>query len=290
MDSPHFDVVLATFAYPHGLAARRLARALGIPYVIKARGSDLHALPASGLRRDLAAEAVRHADAVVAVSRNLADIALALGAAAEKVHVLHNGIDLGQFHIRERSESQHALGLPLQGPVALFVGNLLPVKGLDILLHALSRLKTGMLYIAGEGPLRGALLRQVATLSLGERVRFLGTVGRADLVIWMNAADVLVLPSRNEGCPNVVLEAMACGTPVVASRVGAVPDLLHADCGRTVEPRNPEALAEALHAAWARTWDRVAIRRRVDGLSWERSAERLFDILRAVTTPRKDGA
>ena len=282
-----FDVVVATFAYPHGLAARELARELGIPYVIKARGSDLHALPPSGPRRQRTAEAVRDADAVVAVAGNLARIARDLGAAEERVHVLPNGIDAGDFTIIPREAARERLALPTTGKLALFVGSLLPVKGIDTLLAALQRPSLeGMgltLAMAGQGPL-AQLIRDAATANQAVDIRLLGHASRDEVALWMNAADCLVLPSRNEGCPNVVLEALACGTPVVATEVGAVPDLLDAQCGRMAPAGNSGALATALAETLKDKWNRNDIRMKVAHRSWEENAKTLRRILEGVVT------
>jgi glycosyltransferase involved in cell wall biosynthesis len=279
-----FDVVLATFVYPHGRSALALAPELGVPYVIKARGSDLHALPARGRRRKRTAEAVRGAAAVVCVSSNLARIAADLGADEDRTHVLPNGVDAERFRLMPREEARRRLGLPADRPTVLFVGSLLPVKGIDVLLDAAEQLfaqsEDACLLIAGEGAQRGLVDKRKA--ALGCRLLTLGHVERDSVPLWMNAADVLVLPSRNEGCPNVVLEALACGTPVVASRVGAVPDLLDAACGAIVRPGQTEELARALAMALREDWDRTAIRRRAEGRTWADNARTLFGILRTA--------
>jgi len=287
-----FDVILATFAYPHGAAARVLARELGIPYAIKTRGSDLHSLPAGGKVRTRTAEALRGAAAVVAVSGNLASIATDLGAAPERVHLLPNGIDAGAFPMLPRQEARGKLGIEGTRALVLFVGHLLPVKGVDILVESLRddsfRVPWGDVdvVLAGEGPMRSwveANRRERRELP----VRLLGRLSREQVALWMNAADVVVLPSRNEGCPNVVLEALCCGTPVVAARVGGVPDLLDDSCGVLCRPEDPGALATALGEALGRRWDRTAIRRRVEGMSWEKNARQLHEILRAASAPER---
>jgi len=285
-----FDAIVSTFAYPHGLAAKRLAREMGLPYVIKARGSDLHGLPATGARRERAADAVRDAAAVVAVAPNLARIARELGAREENVHVLTNGIDADNFRIEPREDARRSLGLAPDRKVALFVGDLRPVKGIDTLIGALAddclSERRPLLAMAGEGPLRKTVLRQAKDLGIADRVRLLGRVGREEVSQWMNAADALVLSSRNEGCPNVVLEALACGTPVVASKVGAVPDLLDDACGLMVPPRDAPALARALREALDRSWDREEIRARVADRSWTKNAEAFYRILQSVASKR----
>jgi len=293
-DPPAIDVVLATFAYPHGLAARQLAKRLGVPYAIKVRGSDLHSLPPAGKRRHLTAQALRGAAAVVAVSRSLARIACELGADAESVHVLPNGVDTEGFPLIDRTDARCRLGLSEDGGLVLFVGNLVPVKGLDVLLEALrldarsgGAAQQYSVAIAGSGPLRRWLARRIAAGGLGGRVRVLGELGRQEVALWMNAADALVLPSRNEGCPNVVLEALSCGTPVVASRVGAVPELINGTCGIQVEPGDAEGLATGLRSCLSGGWDRQAIRLRVKDMSWQANAEKLFSILRNIVYGRE---
>lgn len=299
-----FDSVLATFAYPHGLAAKYLAADLGIPYAIKVRGTDLHGLMPGTHRSKLTAEALRSASAIIAVSSNLARIAASLGAPAARIHLLTNGIDADRFRIIERTDARKQLGLPAEGRIVLFVGSLLPVKGIDILLEAIgttllrnphnvapppsgenSQPGTATLRplfaIAGKGPLQG-LIEKHANNAPGS-IRLLGQLAREEICLWMNAADVLALPSRNEGCPNVVLEALACGTPVVASKVGAVPDLLYDDSGILVEPVTPSALAHAIHQALARAWDRAAIRQCVEHKSWPENARALYHLLRRAT-------
>jgi glycosyltransferase involved in cell wall biosynthesis len=290
--SERYDVVLATFGCPHGYAAMRLAAEMGIPYVVKVRGSDLHTVPRSSAQGRQTAEALRRAAAVVAVSGNLAAIALEAGAPPKRVHVLSNGVDVEAFPLVPREEARKILGLAKgTGQIVLFVGNLLPVKGVDVLLQALcpegATPDAGdrpMAVLAGDGPIAAWAARQAARGGLGDRVRFLGQTPRRAVSLWMNAADVLVLPSRNEGCPNVVLEALSSGTPVVASRVGAVPDLVDETCGLIVEPGDPTALSGAIRAALSRDWDRAALRRRVEGMTWEANAERLYEILAAAVS------
>lgn len=282
------DVILATFAYPLGPAAKQLADEMGVPYVVKARGSDLHQLPASGSRRRRTATALREAAGVVPVSSNLARIAEDLGARPERIHVLLNGVDFERFPMLPRREARDKLGVETDGPVVLFVGNLVPVKGVDALLDAMA---TGgserfRLAVAGDGELKGKLQRRASRAGLDGRVRFLGRISREDVALWMNAADVVALPSRDEGCPNVVLESLSCGTPVVASAVGAVPDLLDGCCGMTVAPGDAGGLGDALGAALERTWDRSAIRHRVEGMSWESNGRKLYEMLEQVVTDR----
>ena len=204
-----FDVILATFAYPHGLAAKRLAERMGVPYLIKARGSDLHSLPASGARRELTAEAVRGAAGIVAVSRTLADIALQLGAKPDGVRVLTNGIDAEAFQALDRAGARRELGLPESGRLVLFVGSLLPVKGIDVLMEAFLAMRARnpalfvqtQLLVAGEGPKRSWIARRVAGEGLSGSVKLLGHVGRGQIARLMSAADVPGAAEPQRGLP-----------------------------------------------------------------------------------------
>ncbi len=282
-------VLMATFAYPAGRAAMELAVEMEVPYVVKVRGTDLHSLPSDGPVRRRTIEALRNADAVVAVSSNLAQIAEELGTPSGRVYVLPNGVDSDRFPLRPRQSARAELGLDASRRVVLFVGNLLPVKGVDVLLKAVKQYSSAgsheqrtLFAVAGDGPMRRVLKSATEELPANVDLRALGQIGREEVGVWMNAADVLVLPSRNEGCPNVVLEAMCCGTPVVASAVGAVPDLLTSESGTMVPPDDPEELASALISALLKRWDRASIRRRVRRMSWERNARTLQRILRDV--------
>jgi len=285
-----YDVVLATFAYQLGEAARRVARKLGVPYVVKARGSDLNTLPSAGGRRRRTAQALQDAAAVVPVSEALARTVIELGACPGRVHRLPNGVDLEQFRVASREEARRELGLTPEGKLLLFVGSLLPVKGLDVLLDAVPQCATRSMHtvIAGSGPLAGELARRRDTRGLHGAVSFIGQVGRDSVVTWMNAADAVVLPSRNEGCPNVVLEALACGTPVVASNVGAVPDIVTGDAGRTVPPEDAAELAAAIDEVLGMEWDREAVRAQVEGMTWQANAKKLYDVLCRAAGPRGD--
>jgi len=212
---------------------------------------------------------------VVVLSRAMVDPVRTLGVAEERIVVQYNGVDLESFREREVASTRRALGLPLDRSIVLFVGNLVPVKGPDVLLDAFARLVSAMqepplLVVAGGGRLRPALEQTVGSARLSEHVRFVGARPHSEIPQWISASDVLCLPSRMEGCPNVILEAFASGRPVVASSVGGVPELVLDDRGVLVPPGDPEALARGLTAALARRgWDAATIRQSVAHLTWD---------------------
>ncbi|HEY8683240.1 MAG TPA: glycosyltransferase [Rhodanobacter sp.] len=282
-----YDCVLASWGYPDAVAAGWLARMLGIPYVVKVHGSDLNVQASHALRRPQIRSALRRAGAVVAVSRALADKAVAMGAAATQVYTLYNGVDGQRFAPGSKTAARERLGLSSSELLLLYVGNLKRSKGCVDLLEALpallARQPTARLLFVGRGPCAAELLERAAALGCADRLQLAGAVAHDQLGDWFRAADLLCLASHNEGVPNVVLEAMACGTPVVASRVGGIPEVVPEYAGILVPPREREALSAALIDASARDWDAAAIALHARGFRWDDNVARLDRILQAAT-------
>jgi glycosyltransferase involved in cell wall biosynthesis len=253
------DLVFAPWAYPDGWAATRLAKRYGLPVVIKCHGSDVLFLDQHPSRRRPTVEAVRSADGVVAVSRHLGDRLLELGVKSERMRVLIDGVDQEAFCPGPQNLARRLLGLAEGPPVLLFVGNLVPVKGVDVLISACGKLANmgvaHRLVVIGDGPLKAMLQRQAESLGLRETVQFFGAIGHEDLPNWFRAADAFVLPSRSEGVPSVLLEASACDTPWVASAVGGVPEIAELGRSRLVRPESADDLADAIRETLARPPD-----------------------------------
>ncbi|WP_029733489.1 glycosyltransferase family 4 protein [Deferrisoma camini] len=271
-----FDLIDAHFVYPDGYAAVKLGRRLGVPVVVSARGTDVNLYPDLRGIGGKVRWAVRHADALIAVSQELKDRMVALGADSMRVHVIPNGVDLGRFSPRERPRgSRHRL---------LTVCNLVPGKGVDVVIRAVAGLEPeAELWVAGDGPERPHLEALARGLGLEARVRFLGRVPHEEMPRLYAEASLFCLASRAEGCPNVVLEALASGVPVVATRVGGIPEWVEE--GRTgflVEPGDPEAFRGALSRALAHPWDPAAIRAALRGRTWQDVAEAVEAVFRGV--------
>ncbi|MET0330173.1 MAG: glycosyltransferase family 4 protein [Dyella sp.] len=281
----HYDCLLVSWAYPDGVAAGWLARRLGIPYILKVHGSDLNVQAEYALRRVQIRSALRGAGAVVAVSRALAVKAIALGAEAERVQVIYNGVDGSLFSPGSRREARTALNVTA-APLLLYVGNLKATKGCLDLLDAfpalLAQHPQARLVYVGSGPCKAELLERAITLGCAAHIELVGSVPHAQLGPWFRAADVLCLPSHNEGVPNVVLEAMACGTPVVATTVGGIPEVVPEYAGILVPPHQRERLSAALIDACARTWDNPRIAAHATGFRWEDNINHLERTLRQV--------
>jgi teichuronic acid biosynthesis glycosyltransferase TuaC len=272
-------VVLAYWLYPEGWGAVWAARKLGIPVVLGARGSDLRR-PGDWLSARLTRQALRRATLVITVSEDLKRIAIEMGVPAERVQSIPNGCDLDVFFPADRLEARRELRIAADRRVVLFVGRLVEVKGVEVLVEAarlaLARSPSLELVLVGDGPLRESLERQ-AREKLGAHARFTGPLPPEKIARWMAAADVVCLPSYSEGCPNVVIEALACGRPVVASEVGGVPELVSADTGILVPPGRPEALAEALVKALECDWDPQAIAA-LQRRGWDRVAAETYRV------------
>jgi glycosyltransferase involved in cell wall biosynthesis len=245
------DLVLGSWAYPDGWAAVRLAHEAGLPAVVKVHGCDvLWGLRNHPERQPRTRQALCRADGVVAVSRDLADEVIRFGARPDRVRVVYNGIDSAVFHPGSRADARMKLGLSQEARILLFVGSLVPVKGLDVLLDACARLRAAgehfQCCVLGEGPLKAELVKRAADLGIADAVSFLGARPHAQLGDWYRAASVFVLPSRSEGVPGVLMEAISCGVPFVATQVGGTPEVAHLGDGQLVPSCDPASLAAAL--------------------------------------------
>jgi len=235
-------------------------------------------------RRILAA--AEQASAVITVSQPLKDRLVALGVDAGKVSVLRNGVDVAVFRAEAREAARAALGLPRAGAIAACVGNLVPEKGQGLAIDALRRLPGLRLVIVGDGPLRRELAAQAEQHGLTARVEFRAVIPQHELSRLYAAADVLLLTSQREGWPNVVLEAMACGTPVVATRVGGIPEVLPDHAGILVNAHDRIGLEGALIDALGKSWDTDAIARGAGRFRWDENIRRLSDVLEAAAMSR----
>jgi glycosyltransferase involved in cell wall biosynthesis len=277
------DVIDAHYFYPDGVAAMRVAQVLGVPFMCTARGSDITYWPQLPAARRAILEVGANAQALAAVSASLHDEMVALGMGASKTHVLRNGVDLEHFGPRNREAARARFGV--SGPVLLSVGALIPRKAHDITLKALAKIPDATLLIAGEGPERGRLQALAGALGLGERVRLLGSVAHQDLPELYAAADISILASKREGLANVLLEAIACGAPIIATNVdGAAEVLDDPACGRLIPVGDVVALQAAIETLRANPPDRAAVRRSAMRFSWDKTTSAQYELLKSLLT------
>lgn len=293
------DVLLASWLFPDGCAAAALARAEDLPLVLITQGSDTHAYLSYPLRRRKILRAIDQSRAVVCRSGDLASRLAAAGAPREKLSVVYNGVDRAVFRPGDRASARGELGLPAGEPLFLFVGNFLPVKEPLFLIrvHAdwnrrrqAAGRPPGRLVLIGDGPLRPAIQQATQRLESGASVSLPGRLPPEEVARWMQAADALCLCSRNEGFPNVILEALACDLPVISTAVGGIPEKLGSGGGILV----PRSDASAFLAAM----DRVAIEAPPSGfpathrlgstvVDWATAARRYRDILSEACFSRR---
>lgn len=265
-----------------GWAAWLASFVTGTPFVLTVHGSDIYIAPGIPGVAAFTRGMLRGCARVLAVSRDLADATASLGYPRERVEVIPDGIDLDRF----------TPGGPDREPLLLFVGSLIQRKGVHYLLQAMPAIRERCpgvrLAIVGDGPERDALTRQAVELGVADVVDFVGAQSQAQIATWMQRARLFVLPSQEEALGIVLLEALASGTPCVASRVGGIPDIVAEDVGRLVPPRAAAALADVVTAVltdlalWRRLHERAREHVEQNCWTWRRVATRLAVIYAEV--------
>lgn len=271
------DLIDAHYLYPDGVAAATVAQEFEIPFALTARGTDVNLIPTYDEPRGRILDAATKADAIITVADALKARLAELGAPAGKITTLRNGVDLNVFRPLRRERIRQAMDV--SGPVIASVGHLIERKGHHLVIDALAHIPDATLLIVGDGEEHSALRRQAKQLGLSDRVRFCGAVPHEDMIGVYNAADVLVLASSREGWPNVLLEAMACGTPCVATNVWGNGEVISSPAaGSLAQDRSAEAIAEATNKLLAAPPDRSAVRAHAQAHSWEATADGMHAI------------
>jgi teichuronic acid biosynthesis glycosyltransferase TuaC len=279
------DVIDAHVFYPDGVAGVRLATELGLPVCVTARGTDLNLYPkVPSLRRQIA-WAGRRADALITVCDALQQPLVDMGIDPAKITTLRNGVDLDVFRPLDRDGARRRWGV--DGRVILSVGWLIERKGHHLVIDAMRSLPNTTLLIAGFGEERGRLERQIAATGLSGRVRLVGEVAHEDLASLYSAGDALVLASSREGWANVLLEAMACGTPVVATDVWGTSEVVRSPAaGILIKQRSAAAIAEGVRTLFAVPPVRAATRAYAEGFSWDATTQGQIALFRRLTGRR----
>jgi len=274
------DVACNFWLYPEGYATVAVARKLGIPAVVGSIGSDLNRFvdPAS---RWLTRLAMKRATFVVTKSEHLRQRAIDMGVSASKVGTIRNGCNPSVFHLGDRSAARAQLAIDDKAELVLFVGRLDTAKGIEELLEAFaslaSRRPSLRLAFVGDGPGGQHLRSKSKHLALEDRITLNGPCSSPKVAQWLAAANVLALPSYNEGYPNVVIEALSCGRPVIATNVGGILELVNEESGILIAPKDSRALAGAIEKAMDRRWDEHSISEQFRR-SWDEAADELLRI------------
>jgi teichuronic acid biosynthesis glycosyltransferase TuaC len=278
------EIILNYIIYPDGQAATVVGRALRVPVVVTAIGSDLNRIP-DPLCGVLTRRVLRRADGVITVSGDLLKTARKLGASPKRSRAILNGCDTSVFFPQDRDAARRALRIDAEGEAIVYVGRLDMAKGLGELAEAMARLHKGRpgarCYIVGDGPDKALVEQAIAKHEAGGCITLRPSCSTDEVALWMAAADVITLPSYREGCPNVVIEALASGRPVAASDVGGIPELMDDHSGRLFPARDAGALAVALEEVLAEKWDPAEISAR-HSRSWSDVADDVQKVLEQV--------
>ena len=289
------DIFHAHTSTPDGFVGLLLRNKFALPLVVTLRGSDINVYPyRSRLFFDLTKKVISRADKVIAVSNALKVAAERIGSPQERIAVIYNGCDTKRFTFDSdtRSSLRKRLGIPAKSIGFLFIGHLIKKKGIFELLEAFSsivrnRVDSYLIFV-GHGREMEVLTRKVSDGGIGNRIYFVGTRCHEEIPWWLSMSDVLVLPSHSEGLPNVVLEAMACQRPVIATKVGGVPEaVVDGKTGILLEPRNPIALAQAmtrlahdkdLRSKMGNNGRQIVMQK----FSWDKNIENLINLYKSI--------
>ena len=279
------DCIDAHFVYPDGLAAVLLGRYFDVPVVVSARGTDINLFPSFRLIKPMIRWTLKHADGVIAVSAALREAMVGLGCSKDMIHLIPNAVDTERFRLIPVREAKQRLNVPEDGPLLVSVGSLIPSKGHQLTIRAVEQIRDQFpslrLYIIGEGPYRAELERLIKSLNLQDRVYVLGKRPNEELPFWFAAASLSCLASSREGWPNAVTESLACGTPVVATRVGGIPEIVNKPELGTLVEQTSESIAAGIMQVLRSNWDRGAISREASARTWETVAMEVEEVLSA---------
>ena len=280
------DLIDAHYFYPDGVAASWLAQDFGLPVVITGRGTDLNLIPRYAFPRRMIQAAAASANGLITVCAALRDSLAELGVPADRVSVLRNGVDLDFFHPLDRGQARREFGL--QRRTLGSIGHLVDRKGHHLVIAALQSLPDTDLVIAGDGEERFALQDLVSRLGLSNRVQFTGALSQERLRTLYNAIDALVLASSREGWANVLLEAMACGTPVVASSVWGTPEVVASPAAGVLLPSlDAVGVAQGVKELFEKLPSRSETRAYAEQFGWAPTTEGQLNIFNAIVAQRR---
>lgn len=281
------DIINVHWVFPDGVAVSWLAKLFNKSCVLSARGCDINLYTQYLFRKPQIVSSLKKANKITAISTNQKDVIKELGIEDDKVTVIRNGVDSNSFNIKSKSKCRHTLSIDSNDKIIIFVGQIIEVKGFNYLIKAIKMLNEKGLNkykvkAIGEGHLRPNFEKIIKEFDLQESITFIGEKSREEIPLWFGACDLLCLPSIREGCPNVILEALASGRPVIASKVGGIPELVNDRNGILFEKGNVEQLANALTRALEREWDSQIIQDTIKEYTWESIANQYLNVYKEI--------
>jgi glycosyltransferase involved in cell wall biosynthesis len=289
------DLIHAHFIYPQGYVAVKLGQKFNVPVVVSAHGHDVYEMPfRDNDWKNIIRQTLEQSDHVITTSyKNKNIITKELGIDKE-ISVIPTGFNSKIFRLIPRNIAREKLSLPKDKKIILNVGNLYPVKGHKYLIAAIKEIvKIGrndvLCIIIGSGPLRKNLEKSIKKEKLNDYIKLIGAKPHNEIPLWMNAADLFVLPSLNEGNPTVMFEALGVGLPFIGTRVGGIPEVLVSeDYGFLVEPADPKDLMEKILISLEKDWDREKIRRYAGQFTLENVTRHILEIYSRVLSTYRD--
>ena len=281
----HFDLIHAHMACPAGFAGVLLGIIFNKPVIVTAHGSDIHSFPKHFFLKRLVIFTLKKATKVVAVSQSLKESISKMVGSQKELFVIRNGVNYEIFSPMDKTKTRGNLHLPINKKIILFIGSLIPIKGVDVLLRAFACMnkKNTNLLLVGKGASESELKALAKELHIETQVCFIGSKIHDEIPLWLNACDVFCLPSYNEGFPAVIIEALACGMPVVSTEVGGIPEAIaNESLGILVKPGNKDELALALTKALKKEWDYHAIAEYGKRFSWDTIAEEYIKLYKSL--------
>ena len=277
-----FDLIDAHYYYPDGVAAVNVAHLFNKPVIVTARGSDITQIANFSGPREKILSAAERANASISVCGALRKQMIALGMNGDKIHTLRNGVDLDRYHPQNITPSHRT-----STPAIASVGHLIDRKGHDLVIRAVAEIDRARLLVVGDGPEEKKLKSLVQELNIADRVSFTGALHPDQLPDLYNRVDMLALGSDREGWPNVLLEAMACGTPCIAFDIGGNAEVIRApEAGRILGERSASALRDGLNDLFANLPDRKKTRLYAEQFSWQQTAAHILDLWEKTIQPK----
>ncbi|MCV2886042.1 glycosyltransferase family 4 protein [Aestuariibacter sp. AA17] len=277
-----FELIDGHYFFPDGVAIAGVAQSLSKPFTCTARGTDINLIPQQPKAREKITRVAELAGACITVCEALKTSLLSFARVGDKAFALRNGVDLGFFTPTNEREQQilkqQQWRVPNNKKLIVSVGHLVERKGHYLVIDAMKSLPDCHLVIAGDGPDRGALQKQVEEAGLASRVTFAGALSQDELKVLYQAADTLVLASSREGWANVLLEAMACGTAVVATNLWGTPEVVAKPEAGVLVERNVGALVQGINQLTASPPSRADTRAYAEGFDWYDTSKGQYDI------------
>ena len=283
-----YDLVDLHWTFPDLPAGRLLSWLLGVRQLVTVRGTPALFPKERSPRRALVRILLAKSDHVVTLSDELRDLSVSQGVSKDRISTIRNGVDVSRFRYLEIESCRARLGIPADQRTILGIGYVTPRKGFDRIIASLPEVlkecPEAKLYLLGpdgsaaQGDCGQELKRLIESLNIKDRVHFVGEVPNQDLILWYNAADCFCLSSRSEGCPNVLLEALACGCPVVATAVGSVPEVVTDESMGMVVPNSTEGVRSGLLSVLSTSYDREKTAAQMEMCDWDWCARQVVEI------------